>query len=127
MLTGFMALWLSGFIFLFCCEKLNAQQMDAEFCPLEKLSGHCDRNESAAPVVETTVDASVDCCAFLPVVFDKARKLEPIQKQSPLALKPVTTKFRLPQIEFKAQPTVAFHARVLDRHATYLINRNFRI
>lgn len=126
-LAGFMALWLSGFIFLFCCEKLNAAQAEAEFCPLEKFSGHCDKTATVEPVVETTVDASLDCCAFLPVIFDKARKLEQPQKQAAVSLKPAAIKFKLPTLAIKVQTPVAFQARVPDRHATYLINRNFRI
>jgi hypothetical protein len=126
-IAGFMALWLSGIIFLLCCEKLNAKQAEAEFCPLAKMSGHCDKTESGAPVIEAVADASVECCAFLPVVFDKARKIEQTQTHAAITPTPAATKFHFPRPAIKTQPAVAFHARVPDRHATYLINRNFRI
>ena len=128
-LAGFMALWLSGFVFLFCCQN-KAAAADMEFCPLAK-AGHCDKGKPVDPSV-ANVDwpqpPCADCCAFLPVVFDKSRKIEPVQKQ--LAIKP------LPAIEVVRFIPAARHGSgfavvtvglIRDKGSTYLRNSVFRL
>ncbi len=80
-LTGVMAIWLSGIVFLFCCHSAAASPVDS--CPMAKMSAHCDKakkQNANSPYVESS---PVDCieCGFLPVVFDKSRRVEPAQKQ----------------------------------------------
>lgn len=72
-----MVIWLSGFLFLFCCDMPDMQAK--EFCPLEKAKSHCDKAkaENDSPLVSKgSVDHSLDCCGFMPAVFDKTRKIE---------------------------------------------------
>lgn len=76
-LAGFMVIWLSGFLFLFCCDMPEMQAK--EFCPLGKAKSHCDKAkaENASPLVsKETADHGLDCCGFMPAVFDKTRKVE---------------------------------------------------
>ena len=71
-----LAVWLSGFVLLFCCGKMEAQT--AEYCPLAKAEKHC--NKTKAGENQTSFSdvsgSSFDCCNFLPAIFDKVRKLE---------------------------------------------------
>lgn len=129
--AGFMALWLSGFVFLFCCQNMKAAEMEAESCPLMKMSSHCDRasqQEAATDSLAGSRPACVECCAFLPVVFDKSRKVDLVQKQiAPPADKPAPEPFRVPVSATPSTPELSFADRVPDRHGTYLVNRVFRI
>lgn len=98
-LAGLMAVWLSGVLFLFCCEKMNAAVADADSCPLAKMLQHCDKAAKAnsnAILVEAIEQNRVDCCGFLPAVFDKNRKVEREQKQVSPTLRAVTVKFYPP-------------------------------
>lgn len=129
-LAGFMALWLSGFIFLFCCSTLNAKTMEKESCPLAKMSKHCDKAKNAnqnVPVVESTDESSFDCCGFLPVVFDKSRKIEQDQKQIAMTPKVIVVKFILPRPANISPTFTAFQSRVPNRHGTFMKNCVFRI
>ena len=87
--AGFLAVWLSGVVFLFCCEmmpQVQAASSENENCPLAKLHNSCDKsdgeNQSAAIEKESSV---LECCAMLPRVFDKARKIEKTQKIEKIA------------------------------------------
>src|SRR5438045_2855321 len=73
-LAGFMALWLSGVVFLFLCHAQAATAM--ETCPLVKLGAHCDKadkEKDAKKVTKQTNETGMDCCAFIPTLFDKTR------------------------------------------------------
>jgi len=80
-LAGFLMIWMSGFIFLFCCEMAAAGTLEGEFCPLSKAQSHCDKSvsDSDAHVISNQFDGlSGDCCAFLPVFSikrERSRKL----------------------------------------------------
>ena len=129
-LAGFMAVWLSGVLFLFCCPEMKAA-VEADSCPLMKMSSHCDhaaKQETANDSVEGVKPACFECCAFLPVVFDKSRKIDVVQKQimAP-AEELVVKKFEFPGIRFTAPGPTAFEPWVPDRHAAYLMNGVFRI
>ncbi|MBK6587793.1 MAG: hypothetical protein IPG22_05690 [Acidobacteria bacterium] len=126
--AGFMALWLSGFVFLFCCETLNGQSMDMESCPLAKMSEHSDKAKQAnSPVIGLTDESSMDCCGFLPIVFDKSRKINQTEKQIAPALTVVAIKFTLPTVTKITTSFPAFHKRTPDRHGTFIRNCVFRI
>ncbi len=91
--AGFMALWLSGALFLICCVDMRGQAFEAEFPPLAKpAASHCDKarkNDDTSPRHATPArDTSVDCCGFLSAVFDKSRKVEKGQKIAVLAQEP---------------------------------------
>lgn len=92
-LAATMAVWLSGLVFLFCCEKLYAKTAPASKCPLERLSKHCDKTNKK-DLVRVTSESSdrgcENCCVFLPAVFDKARKIESAQNQQAVPAKSPT-------------------------------------
>jgi hypothetical protein len=129
-LAGFMAVWLSGVVFLFCCPEMKAAAA-ADFCPMMQMSSHCDhaaKQEPANDSVEGVRPACFECCAFLPVVFDKSRKIDVVQKQisapkEELAL----AKFKFPAARFAMPQSRLLKQRVADRHGTYLVNGVFRI
>jgi len=79
-LAGFLMVWLSGVVFLFCCE-MPTEAAEGDFCPLSKAESHCDKtaDEYTLLAVSERSNSAFDCCGFLPVVFDKTRKLEPKQ------------------------------------------------
>lgn len=129
--AGFMSLWLSGFVFLFCCEDMRAAEMDAASCPLMKASSHCDHASKQANTGDSMVGtkpACVECCAFLPVVFDKSRKVDPVQKQIVVPQTAVAAiKFSYPESRPGVPPASSLAGRVPDRHGTFLKNCVFRI
>lgn len=125
-----MALWLSGVLFLLCCEKITASTMEVDSCPLAKMSQDCDKaveqNTNLHIVVPVEGDC-LDCCGFLPAVFDKSRNIEPAQKQAATPAK---------KVSFRPRPTqVAFHAaifhipatRISDKQRAFVRNCVFRI
>jgi len=129
LLTGFMAIWLSGAVFLFCCEKTNGAPEGVEFCPMAKISAHCDKAKQGASVNVSisTEEPSVDCCGFLPAIFDKARKLERTQKQTASA--PVTlvvSHLQVPIAENKAVSD-AFLPFIADHQKLFIHNCVFRV
>ena len=129
-LAGFMAVWLSGVLFLFCCEKINGKPMQAEICPLAKVSEHCDKAAKAnadSSIIGLTESDCADCCGFLPAIFDKNRKIEREQKQIALATKTTALKFRVPLLTDNSPQVAAFYSRVPDRQGTFIKNCTFRI
>jgi len=131
-LAGFMVVWLSGVVFLFCCPEMKAAAPEADSCPLMKMSSsHCDKaakQQPAGDTIEGVRPACFDCCAFLPVVFDKSRKIDVVQKQIAAPVeKVVATKFDFPVTRTASFLAAAFKQRIPDRHGTYLVNGVFRI
>lgn len=126
-LTGVMAVWLSGIVFLFCCHPVAASPVDS--CPMAKMLAHCNKAKKQNADSHVIEPSPVDCieCGFLPVVFDKSRKVEPTQKQiapvaariavrfDPLVLTPITALNR----------TVYEHVPIPDR--VFIKNCVFRI
>ena len=104
-----MSVWLSGIVFLFCCETMNAATSEADSCPLAKMSAHCDKTEkanTASVLVAGTQSDRVDCCGFLPAVFDKNRKLERDQKLSAPTPQLIAVQFDPPKT-FDCTPRLA--------------------
>lgn len=125
-----MAVWLSGVVFLLCCQTMNAKAMAAESCPLAKMSDHCDKAKKAnqnVSAIELTRETSVDCCGFLHAVFDKARKIEQSQKQLAISAKVLPFRFTPPRAANTTRTLTASYSRVLDRHGTFVRNCVFRI
>ncbi len=98
-MSGLLAAWMSGFVFLFCCGPLEAQAKAEEFCPLAKAKSHCDKSneKTDAPVFSGDSNSKFECCGFLPAVFDKVRKLEKNQQTAYVAEK---IKIEKPEVSF---------------------------
>jgi hypothetical protein len=128
--AGFMAVWLSGAVFLLCCPEMKAAA-PADSCPLAKMSSHCDhaaKQETGNDSVEGVRPACFECCAFLPIVFDKSRKIDVVQKQIVAPSQELVVKrFEFPLVSVKRLPPVIVQRNVPDRHGTYLVNGVFRI
>ena len=130
--AGFLTVWLSGLVFLFCCQMSVAQaaSTEGESCPLAKLKDSCnksgDKNESQFVSIEKE-QLKLECCGFLPAVFDKARKIEKLQETGQAAsnIKIPISKSLFVKQEF-AQPKV-FRSLILNRENTRLKNCVFRI
>jgi len=129
-LAAFMAVWLSGVVFLLCCEQMNGKATEAEFCPLAKKSAHCDKAERVnadSSFAESTSETAIDCCGFLPAVFDKVRKLEQTQKLVAVTPKLAAAGFRVPQLTNSSPSTPTVRASVRKRGRTLVQNCVFRI
>jgi hypothetical protein len=128
--AGFMAVWLSGAVFLLCCPEMTAAT-PADSCPLAKMSSHCDhaaKQETGNDSVEGVRPACFECCAFLPIVFDKSRKIDVVQKEIVAPAEELAvSKFEFPSISIKPISRVIFERHVPDRRGTYLVNGVFRI
>jgi hypothetical protein len=127
-LAAFMILWLSGFLFLFCPQM--PAMTAKEFCPLAKGKSHCDKAkaENDSPLVSNeTGTYSLDCCGFLPAVFDKTRKLEKSRQIEKIVDK---IKIDLPKF-FSAENDFAvsinYHPRVSRQSKIFIQNCVFRI
>src|SRR5829696_4216429 len=93
--AAFMSIWLSGAFFLFLCAGPSSAA--TEHCPLARSSSHCDHGgRGAAPSsFDRAKSDSVDCCAFIPVLFDKVRTGENGNNASAaVTLKTVTSRPR---------------------------------
>ena len=128
--AGLLAVWLSGVVFLFCCEMPNAQAAEAESCPLKKTS-HCDKKSIDETVSQSdsfeTENKTVNCCRVMSQVFDKARKLESNQQSAQTA---AVVKVSPPKLSFQKiySPSLpAYQSVISNRGSTYLRNRVFRI
>src|SRR3954468_21154454 len=88
LLAASLAFWLSGLMFLFCCEMPKTQAAAMDSCPLAKMH-HCDRQSSGETISPSasfeTDNRILECCRFLPVIFDKARKIESNQNALEIA------------------------------------------
>src|SRR6187549_849367 len=126
-LTAFMAVWLSGFVFLLICGR--GPDTAVEFCPLAKAGIHCDKAEkqrNAEKVEKQTGDQGVDCCAFIPAFFDKTRTMDDHHFAPPVLSSPVSQPIA---VILRASFVPAFQPRsfVPFRNNTFLINRSFRL
>jgi hypothetical protein len=130
-LAGTMIFWLSGLLFLFCCEMpTHAQAAETDSCPLAKIN-HCDKKtagKNSLPSASLQAETNAFACCILPNIFDKARKIENVQPIADAAAPAITIskpKFLLAKIEFEFPAT--YQSPVLSRNETYLKNRVFRI
>lgn len=129
-ISGSLIVWLSGIVFLFCCEMPKAQASNVESCPLAK-THHCSKQSNAETVSGfaslQTNQLTFDCCKFLPLVFDKARKIEKIQKTetAQTTVKVFQPIFSAVKHWFPAPKN--FHSVVVNRENIRLKNCVFRI
>ncbi|MBC7900290.1 MAG: hypothetical protein H7070_09580 [Saprospiraceae bacterium] len=128
-IAAFMAFWLSGFLFLFCCGSMPSANAAAEHCPLKQKSEHCDRgSEKNNAVSRQTGHASLGCCAYLSIVFDKARKIDRMVDSSsdvPAEVQVDAPKLRSVAVSF--QTPAAYSPPVLYRKNVFIDNCVFRI
>jgi len=128
-MAGSLILWLSGVVFLFCCETAKVQASGNESCPLAKTNNSCHKvkAEGNSPFSSIEGNLTLDCCKFLPQVFDKARKIEKIQKAEATA---TIVKISAPKFVFvkheSNQPKV-FQSPILSRGNIYIKNCVLRI
>ena len=129
--AGFMAVWLSGFVFLFCCDAAKAAAKSVESCPMPKMSHHCDtakQQNDDSNSVSRAEGVCFECCAFLPVVFDKARKVD--QPNQPVAApdRVVEVARRItPRLHRTVRAIARYRARLPDKSRTFISTQVFRI
>ena len=128
-LVGTMAVWLSGIVFLLCCETLNVRAAEPEFCPLAKVLEHCDKADKNkdSQVVSNQSEQGMDCCAFLPMFFDTTRAIQANQQVAAVAPTAVVEVPRLLSVQANFASTSSYRSTVLLRNNTFLKNRTFRI
>jgi hypothetical protein len=123
----FMAVWLSGFLFLITC---HAQPEKTFSCPLMKLGAHCglaEKEKNAERITKQTTDDGSDCCAFIPAFFDKTRTND-VQPTTVIAA-PVAVIEQPKLIYFRPNcaPVNSYSSVLPLRNDTFLKNRTFRI
>ena len=129
--AGFLTIWLSGIVFLFCCQMtgVKASDLEAESCPLAKTHDSCGKESGNKDqlVAIKTEQVLLECCTMFPRIFDKARKIETIQKveQTATAIKISQPKFLFVKQEF-SQPKI-FRSLILNQEDKHLKNCVFRI
>lgn len=128
-MSGFMAIWLTGLVFVFCCGMMEAPA-SVEICPLAKAGSHCNKmkSESDSPHFSGETNGfSFDCCAFLPALFDKVRKLEKYQEtaQVPDKLKIDAPRFSFAENNF--QTTENYQPPSFHSEKIFIKNCIFRI
>ena len=109
-LSGLLAVWLTGVVFLFCCGKIGAMP-DADMgmsndCPMS----HTEN--TGVPFAASSSNDHVDCCGFLPAVFDKTRKVERDQQQVATASGLVVLRYVLPAIASHRATPISTHVRI---------------
>ena len=121
--AGLLAVWLSGAVFLFCCETSKANVSEIESCPLKKAS-HCNKtltDETISQFVWLAAENhTIDCCRFPSQVFDKARKLETNQQTASVSeiAKVSSPKFEFFKTEF--QSPNFYQSVIRNRGRTFL-------
>ncbi len=129
-LAGFLMIWMSGFIFLFCCEMAAAGTLEGEFCPLSKAQSHCDKSvsDNDAQVISNQSDGlSPDCCAFLPVFFDKTRKIEKAQQAAPVSSKLIVDRPHFTIVSDNRAISANYRAATLPQNNLHIRNCILRI
>jgi hypothetical protein len=128
--SSVLVIWMSGVVLLFCCGNMQARVAEADSCPLAK-AGHCDKqsnNENAVDFASFQRETgALDCCGFLPKLFDKARKIE---KNPQAAIAATVAKTPAPKFSFVIHQVKApkiYQSAVRNRGSTYLKNCVFRI
>ena len=131
-LAGLLSLWLSGVVLLVGCQSSMAAA-GPESCPMARkarMSHHCPKSLPEDPSRESITRSAptYECCAFLPLVFDKARKVEPIQKVAftqgvdrTIVIAPPIPK------PGRGWQTGMYRARLPDRQGAFIKNRVLRI
>jgi len=128
-ISGFMTVWLSGFVFLFCCYASSTVKMMTESCPMHAMSHHCDgmmEQNDASNTVSRLEGVCFDCCGYLPAVLDRARKVDqpaPVTAPERVA---ITPRLITPR-PTRAPLVTAYRARMADKSRTFISTQVFRI
>ena len=128
-ISGLLAVWLSGFVLLFCCGAMQTTAAK-EICPLAKAGNHCDKTKSETNSTTFSSESdnqNFDCCAFLPALFEKARKLEKSQQSAQV---PDKLKFDAPRFSFAEndfQVAEIYHPPEFNQEKIFIKNCVFRI
>jgi hypothetical protein len=129
--AGFMALWLSGVVFILCCHLQNGYVAKRDSCPLVKLGAHCDKGQEKAKqpeiITRQSDDQGMDCCAFIPAFFDKTRTNDNHQQVAvaPPAAIPAPSITVITRHDYA--PPRAYRSPSILKNDTFLKNRTFRI
>jgi hypothetical protein len=129
MVAGFMAVWLSGFVFLFCCNTAEAAGNTVEFCPMAAMSHHCDKartQDNGSDAIGAAEELCVNC-SLLPVIFDKARKVEAPQKQIVAPAEIAVVRSPVFRIATSSPQSARFVPRLLDKSRIFVSIQVFRI
>lgn len=129
--SGLLVVWLSGFVFLFCCGAMEVQAK-TEFCPLAKAKSHCDKSKKAKTDDSTVLlkqpeNEEYDCCGFLPAIFDKARKIESNLQTASIADKVKIESPRFSPVVNGFEIAGIYHAPIYNREKIFIRNCVFRI
>jgi len=129
--SSLLVVWLSGFVFLFCCGTMEVQAKD-EFCPLAKAKSHCDksRNEKSddsAISLKQSENEKYDCCGFLSAVFDKARKIEKTPQTATIADKVKVHRPQFSPVANSFEIAGIYHAPIYNQEKIFIKNCVFRI
>jgi hypothetical protein len=128
-LSGAMTVLLSGTVFLLCCA--NSASAEQAFCPLAKAkAAHCDKSASAGlnAARNPTEGQSPECCGFLALVYDKARKLERGQPVAVASTHVTAQPVRISLISSPISPPLfGYRGFTVSKTRTFLRNRTFRI
>ncbi len=129
-LSGFMAIWLSGIVFLLCCEMPGDDAENAR-TQMDSMSEHCRRamsKKNPGHAIELPDYDTFDCCGFLPGIFDKNRKLSRIdQPDADLTLQ-ISARLNVARgVNFRQPVIVRSEPYIPDRQSTFLKNQVFRI
>lgn len=114
-LSAFFVAWLSGLVFLVCCRQTLAATETHGFCPMAKMGGHCDRSRRDSAPSWTADDSGGEClagCAYLPVIFDKSRKVDQAKGQPAAPASVILVKFTAPSVVPGTSPPITFQGRV---------------
>ncbi len=133
--SSLLVVWLSGFVLLFCCGAAMEVQAKTDFCPLAKAKSHCDKSKEAkkaetddsAIYLNKSEKDNFDCCAFLPAIFDKARKIESNQQTANIAGKVKVERPRFSLVANNFEIAEIYHAPIYNREKIFIVNCIFRI
>lgn len=132
-IAGFMAIWLSGFVFLFCCVAAFGGPMGEASSSMDSMSEHCKKAMAAKSVKEShdgfelSGAERLDCCGFLPAVFDKNRKIDRIDKVETVSSQRISVRFDIKHVTCRLSSTVKRRPYIPDRQYTFIKYQVFRI
>lgn len=128
--AGLLAIWLSGVIFLICCEKINGKMADADMCPMAKMSVDCDKGKEpnlSGATMRNGSNLCLECAGIIQAVFNKSRRVETVQKYVAVSSTPVIVKFSAAALIGHTPAFVDSQARLPDKQRTFVRNCVFRI
>ncbi|HYJ90963.1 MAG TPA: hypothetical protein VEV84_06630 [Pyrinomonadaceae bacterium] len=123
-----MAVWLSGVLFLILCHG-HTSAASMEYCPLMKLGAHCPKadQDASAKLTNEPEDPGMDCCAFIPVIFDKTRDANDNVQVAVLAPAAVIERAEWIATRLYSPATIFYHSVSLPKTNIFLKNRAIRI